>query len=140
MRYSAVIYRREISSIWVLLGGNERKGHILVIHINIVFDFREDWLLRFLYRSTRMSVSGVAGLQKVELESRKMQNEDLTNIIKGCGFMFNDARRKVTLCMLPIVNIDEKFCFVFLGHTDYPEKMYEILTYIGDIPLAFRGS
>ncbi|XP_075236400.1 transmembrane and coiled-coil domain-containing protein 4-like [Lycorma delicatula] len=44
---------------------------------------RTDWLLRFLYRTLSMPVGGVAGLQPIDLEDRRMQNIDLSSIVSG---------------------------------------------------------
>ncbi|KAL1465220.1 hypothetical protein WDU94_004807 [Cyamophila willieti] len=44
---------------------------------------RSDWLLRFLYRTLSMPSGGVAGLQKIPLEDRRMCNVDLTDIVLG---------------------------------------------------------
>lgn len=58
-----------------------------------------DWLLKFLYRTLSIAVHGVAGLQPIELNDRRMQNVDLTDLV--------------------------------LGHSEYPEKMHEILLRVG---------
>ncbi|KAI5755000.1 hypothetical protein M8J77_013236 [Diaphorina citri] len=60
---------------------------------------RSDWLLRFLYRTLSMPSGGVAGLQEIQLEDRRMCNVDLTDIV--------------------------------LGHSEYPEKMTQILEKVG---------
>nr|XP_018904904.1 PREDICTED: transmembrane and coiled-coil domain-containing protein 4-like isoform X2 [Bemisia tabaci] len=44
---------------------------------------RSDWLLRFLYRTLSLSRRGVAGLQPIKLEDRRMHNVDLTKIVGG---------------------------------------------------------
>uniref|UniRef100_A0A8D8ZQY6 Transmembrane and coiled-coil domain-containing protein 4 n=1 Tax=Cacopsylla melanoneura TaxID=428564 RepID=A0A8D8ZQY6_9HEMI len=44
---------------------------------------RSDWLLKFLYRTLSMPSGGVAGLQKIPLEDRRMCNVDLTDIVLG---------------------------------------------------------
>lgn len=44
---------------------------------------RSDWLLKFLYRTLSMQANGVAGLQAIQLDSDRIENIDLTNIVSG---------------------------------------------------------
>ncbi|XP_014260826.1 transmembrane and coiled-coil domain-containing protein 4-like isoform X2 [Cimex lectularius] len=44
-----------------------------------------DWLLRFLYRTLSMPRGGVAGLQPIAIESRRIVNHDLSHIVSGHG-------------------------------------------------------
>ncbi|XP_054276906.1 transmembrane and coiled-coil domain-containing protein 4-like isoform X1 [Macrosteles quadrilineatus] len=44
---------------------------------------KNDWLLKFLYRTLSMPSHGVAGLHPIELDDRRMVNVDLTDIVAG---------------------------------------------------------
>lgn len=51
-----------------------------------IFDFSfssGDWLLRFLYRTLSVAMDGVAGLQQIEVNDKKMHNVDLTDLVTG---------------------------------------------------------
>lgn len=51
---------------------------------NTKFSFHSgDWLLRFLYRTLSVAIDGVAGLQEIELNDKKMHNVDLTSLVTG---------------------------------------------------------
>ncbi|KAH9420136.1 transmembrane and coiled-coil domain-containing protein 4-like [Dermatophagoides pteronyssinus] len=43
---------------------------------------RDDWLLKFLYRTSTATMR-IAGLQEVNLKNKKLENHDLTDMIKG---------------------------------------------------------
>ncbi|XP_051493474.1 transmembrane and coiled-coil domain-containing protein 4 isoform X1 [Apus apus] len=43
---------------------------------------REDWLLRFVYRTSAVQIN-VAGLQPVDLDDRRMENMDLSSVVNG---------------------------------------------------------
>ncbi|KAH7637741.1 duf726 domain-containing protein [Dermatophagoides farinae] len=43
---------------------------------------RDDWLLKFLYRTSTATMR-IAGLQEVNLKNKKLENHDLTDLIKG---------------------------------------------------------
>ncbi|KPM02347.1 DUF726 domain-containing protein, partial [Sarcoptes scabiei] len=43
---------------------------------------RDDWLLKFLYRTSTATLR-IAGLQPIDLESKKIVNQDLSDLIKG---------------------------------------------------------
>lgn len=53
------------------------------INLFIYNNIRSDWLLKFLYRTLSMQAGGVAGLQAIELDSNKIENFDLTDIVSG---------------------------------------------------------
>ncbi|XP_073973426.1 transmembrane and coiled-coil domain-containing protein 4-like isoform X2 [Rhodnius prolixus] len=46
---------------------------------------KTDWLLRFLYRTLSMPRGGVAGLQPIDINNKRLKNVDLSHIVSGHG-------------------------------------------------------
>lgn len=63
----------------------QRINYFFKINLSIP---RGDWLLKFLYRTLSIAVHGVAGLQPIELNDRRMQNVDLTDLVLGNYLLF----------------------------------------------------
>lgn len=87
--------------------------------------FRGDWLLKFMYRTFSMA-SGVAGLQPINFKDRRMFNYDLSELVSG---NFHHLHSIEVFAGKPLL-FSQSIC-IFSGHSEYPEKIREILELIG---------